>query len=90
MFTINCVIAENTVTVDFSSVVSNISTPSLPSFTNYLMQNNNQNSTMTVSGNLLNIVLTSGRGYASSLHSSYSENGAIKQDFCFVNYDKLV
>ncbi|AEB73762.1 pyocin knob domain-containing protein [Lentilactobacillus buchneri] len=86
MFTINALLAETTVTVDFSSVVSNISEPSLPSFNNYFAQNNDSNSTTTVSKNLLNIALTGGGGCASSLYSSFTG----KHDFCFVNYDKLV
>lgn len=86
MFTINALLAETTVTVDFSSVVSNISEPSLPSFDNYFAQNNNSNNTTTVSKNLLNIALTGGGGCANSLYSSSVGNS----DFCFVNYDKLV
>jgi len=90
MFTFNVSPGNVTVTVNFSSIVSNISTPSLPSFATCLTQNNSVYShAITVSGNLLNISLTSGGGYASSMYSEYTENGVAKEDFCFINYDEL-
>lgn len=91
VFTISTHLSETTVTLDFSSVVSNISNPSLPSFYNWSVENSsNVYTNITVSGNLLKITLSGGGGYISSLYSLYDENGVLKNDFCFVNYDNLV
>ena len=90
MFTLNTSNGD-TVTVDFSSVVRNISTPTLSSFYNCLIKSSSMyGSAITVSGNLLNIEPANSGGYASSLYSTHTENNTPKYDFCFVNYDELV